>query len=168
MPEQAVIAKHLDLSQPAVSKMLRKLGLTGQETLDEIRVAYIRNLREVAAGHRSEEGLDLVQEKAKTERVDRELKLLQLAEKKRELVNLSELHGELSMVFIKFRETMLDRASRLKTQLDALYGTDIDPSIIEDDAYSTLQPFAEYLGINPRGTEAAGGDTASAAPDRDD
>lgn len=55
MASQAEIAKHLDLSQQAVSKLLlsgvlvpRKLG----ETLSivDCRVAYIRHLREVAAG----------------------------------------------------------------------------------------------------------------------
>ena len=83
MPTQQQIADHLDLDQSAVSRLLEKLGVAWQTAdMDEIRKAYIRQLRAQAAGHKSEDGLDLVRERVLTERVDRELKLLQVAEKR--------------------------------------------------------------------------------------
>ena len=83
MPTQQQIAAHLDLDQSAVSQFVDKVRLDYHAvSIDEIRVPYIRYLREVAAGCSSETGIDLVAERAMTERVDREIKLLTLAEKK--------------------------------------------------------------------------------------
>lgn len=49
---QAIIADHLDLSQPAVAKLLARLGIIdlGNASIDMIRVEYIRSLRTAAAG----------------------------------------------------------------------------------------------------------------------
>ena len=92
MPTQEEIAKHLGISQPAVVGAMKKLGIDWRQvSLDDIRLAYIKRLRETAAGHVSAGGLDLVAEKAQTERVVRELKLLELQEKQGELINVEEL-----------------------------------------------------------------------------
>mgnify|MGYP001184545427 CR=1 FL=1 len=67
MPTQQQIAEHLDLSQKQVSELMERLAIDWQACgMDEIRVAYIRNLRDRAAGHRSEDGLDLVRERVLT------------------------------------------------------------------------------------------------------
>lgn len=48
---QSIVADHLDLSQQAVSQLLQRLGCDlATATLDQIRVAYIRHLRAMAAG----------------------------------------------------------------------------------------------------------------------
>ena len=88
MTKQTEIAEHLGISQQAVSKTLSKMGIEWRDkSLDEIRLAYISRLREVAAGHASIDGeYDLNKERVLTERVDRELKQYQLAEKKGQLV----------------------------------------------------------------------------------
>ena len=78
MPTQLQIAEHLGITQQAVSKTLDKMGIIDWQlmTLDQIRLAYIKRLREVAAGHASIDGqYDLNKERVMTERVDRELKL---------------------------------------------------------------------------------------------
>lgn len=51
MPTQIEIAEHLDLSERAVRDVLKRLNLDWQVvSLTEIRTAYIRDLREKAAG----------------------------------------------------------------------------------------------------------------------
>ena len=70
MPTQTQIADHLDMSQQAVAELLARLGIDWTAAgLDAIRVAYIRHLRGQAAGHKSEDGLDLVRERVLTERL---------------------------------------------------------------------------------------------------
>ena len=73
-PRQALIAEHLDVSERSVREFLADAGIEHkQATLTEIRVAYIRHLREVAAGRATAEGgLDLATERAGLARAQRE------------------------------------------------------------------------------------------------
>ncbi|AVO51224.1 hypothetical protein [Ectopseudomonas mendocina] len=51
MPSQKEIAQHLDMSERNCRDVLKALGINWAEwDLDEIRIAYIRDLREKAAG----------------------------------------------------------------------------------------------------------------------
>ncbi|MDZ4254846.1 MAG: terminase small subunit [Sulfuritalea sp.] len=63
---QKTIASHLDLSQQAVSQMLADLRIDWKSaTLAQVRVAYIRRLREQAAGRATIGDLDLAGERAR-------------------------------------------------------------------------------------------------------
>lgn len=65
-PSRTEIAQHLDLSGGAVLRELVAKGiLPATGTLDEYRAAYIKHLRGRAAGHVSEDGLDLTAERAR-------------------------------------------------------------------------------------------------------
>lgn len=91
MLTQQQIAEHLDLERSTVSRLVDRLNIDYRTaSMDEVRIAYLRHLREMAAGRASETGIDLVAERAMTERVDREIKLLTLAEKKGQLVNAAQ------------------------------------------------------------------------------
>jgi len=145
MPTQTQIATHLDLSQKQVSELMAELGIDWRnEALESIRFAYIRKLRAEAAGHKSASGLDLVHERVMTERVDRELKEYTLAEKRGQLVNVAQLEPELEQLFVAVRTELLARDDRLKADLDALYGTDIDLQILNDQTHEALQQLARY------------------------
>lgn len=69
MPLQETIAEHLDLDQSSVSRLCAELGIDWRNTsMDSIRVAYIRKLREMAAGRAAEGGVDLATERARLAR----------------------------------------------------------------------------------------------------
>lgn len=73
-PTQPEIAEHLDMSDRNLRDLLQSLDLDHkQASLPAIRVAYIRRLREQAAGRQGSEigGLDLVQERAALAREQR-------------------------------------------------------------------------------------------------
>ena len=145
MPTQQHIAEHIDISQQQVSELMKKLGVDWQtSTLDDIRVAYIRNLRSVAAGHRSNDGLDLTHERVLTERVDREMKLLLVAEKKGLLVNVEQLEPELMNMVSAFRAELLSRDDKLKADLDALYGIELDLNLLNEHTHTALAQLARY------------------------
>lgn len=83
---QQVIAEHLDLSQGAVSQWMDRLGIDWRTaTLDDIRVRYIRELREQAAGRAAAGDLDLATERAGLARAQREKIEMQNAVTRREL-----------------------------------------------------------------------------------
>lgn len=169
MTTQTEIANHLGISQQAVSKTLSKMGIDWKEmSLDEIRLAYISRLRETAAGHASIDGeYDLNKERVLTERVDRRLKQYQLAEKMGQLVNIEDLQNELTNVFAGFRQELLSRDDKLKTELDTLYGIDVDVSILNEYTYNALQHLSGYLGGYQPTAQADGRDSETAKENGD-
>lgn len=168
MPTQKQIADHLDLSQQAVAELMDRLGIDWKATpLERIRVAYIRHLRGVASGHKSEDGLDLTRERVMTERVDRELKELQVAEKRGMLVNVSQLEPELMNMVTAFRTELLARDDKLSSDLASLYGVQVDVQILNDFTYAALEQLARY-DPSGRGFDAADAGRAAAAGTADD
>jgi hypothetical protein len=164
MPTQKAIAEHLDLAQQAVSTHMAEMGINWKKTsMDDIRVAYIRKLRGAASGHTSNDGeMDLTRERAQTERVDRELKLFQLAEKKGQLVNLAQLEPELAQMVGAFRTELTSLGDKLKTEIDALYGIDVDVQLMEEHIRDCLAQLARY-DPERSGTLAPAGERAHAA-----
>ena len=144
---QKEIAEHLGMTQQAVSKTLGKMVIEWQAmSLDEVRLAYIKRLREVAAGYASIDGqYDLNRERVLTEQVDRELKLYQLAEKKQMLVNVDVFMTELEPIFQAMRQEMLSRDDKLKLELDTLYGINADVTILNEYTNNTLNHLSRYL-----------------------
>jgi hypothetical protein len=166
---QQDIADHLDLAQQNVSELMKKLEIDWRAaTLDEIRVAYIRQLRGQAAGHRTDDGLDLVRERVLTERVDRELKQYTLAEKKGQLVNITQLEPELQQMFAAFRTELLARDDKLKADLDQLHGIDVDIQVLNATTHDALRHLARYDAGSTRADLAAVRDDRAAGPDRAD
>lgn len=100
--------------------------------------------------------------------MDRELKLYQLSEKKKELVNIADLELELSNVFAGFRQELLSRDEKLKTELDTLYGVDIDVNILNEHTYNALQHLSGYLSGDQSAAQNDGSDSASAEKNGDD
>jgi phage terminase Nu1 subunit (DNA packaging protein) len=83
---QASIGIHLDLDQSSVSRLCKDLGIDHKTaSLAEIRIAYIRNLREQAAGRLASGDLDLATERAGLAKAQRERIEMQNAITKKEL-----------------------------------------------------------------------------------
>lgn len=168
MPTQNEISEHLDLSQAEVSKLMAELEIDWRAAeMSTIRVAYIRKIRGVAAGHRSHDGLDLTRERVLTEQVDRELKTMELAEKKGQLVNVSQLEPELRQMIGAFKTELLARDDKLKAEIEALYGIEIDSQLLEDHTRAALKQLARH---DPErvGTATPVGDGPGAAGADDD
>jgi len=155
---QQEIADHLDLTQKSVSEMLKKLDIDWKAaTLDEIRIAYLRQLRSQAAGHRTDDGLDLVRERVLTERVDRELKQYTLAEKKGQLINVAQLEPALQQMVAAFRTELLARDDKLKADLDQLHDIDVDIQVLNAYTNDALRHLARYDAGGSGAAGAAGG-----------
>ena len=138
------------MSQQAVSDLIGWLGVEWKsETLDAIRVTYIRHLRGQAAGHKSDAGDDIVHERILTERVDRELKQWQLMEKRGELINVRQLEPALMQMVGAFRSEMLARDDKLKSELDALYGIDLEINLLNEHTRAALTQLAGFEHVAP-------------------
>lgn len=168
MPTQQEVADHLDMTQKSASEALKKLSIDWtKSTLDEIRVAYIRHLRSVASGHKSEEGYDLIMEKVLSERVDREYKSLLVAEKRGQLVNVEQLKPELVQMVSAFRIELLSRDDKLKADLDAQYGIDVDVKLLNEYTHNAMAQLARYDPDREGDGVGAGEDVDASDPDHD-
>lgn len=101
MPTQVEIAQHLDMSQQAASAFCKSAGLDWRAlTLDEIRVAYIRHIREQAAGRASADadGYDLVAERARLAHHQANIAELDELVKRRALMPVEDAHRALAAV----------------------------------------------------------------------
>ena len=109
---QQDIAEHLDLSQGAVSQWMDRLGLDWKTTsLDVIRVEYIREIREQAAGRSASGDLDLATERAGLAKAQRERIEMQNAVTRRELAPV-----------ILIEEVLAKAGSKVAGILDAIPG----------------------------------------------
>ncbi|WP_122884900.1 helix-turn-helix domain-containing protein [Burkholderia pseudomallei] len=157
MLTQQQIAEHLDLERSTVSRLVDRLNIDYRTaSMDEIRIAYLRHLREMAAGRASETGIDLVAERAMTERVDREIKLLTLAEKKGQLVNAAQLEQAYGQMVGAFQ-----------TELLALSDVEIDLEWLNEHMYGCLEQLSGYDPDGSSGDSANRAATAPAGTDRD-
>lgn len=133
------------MSKTEAGKLVTALGIDSMTAdLDAIRVAYIGKIRAIAAGHRSHNGVDLVEARAKNEMLDGELKELTLAEKRGQLVNLAQLEPELGQMVVAFRTDLLSRDDKLKAELDTMYGIDVDLNLLNLHTHEALLQLARY------------------------
>jgi hypothetical protein len=168
MATQQEIASHLFMSQPMVSKAMERLGIDwNTASMDSVREAYIKHLRGIAAGHEAGEGDSLIGERILTERVDRELKELMLAEKKGMLINVAQLEPELMNMVSAFRAELLSRDDKLATDLGALYGIQVDVAILNEFTNAAMEQLCKYnIGAKAKGCALPAAVAATSSPHR--
>lgn len=124
---QQDIADHLDLSQGAVSQWMDRLGIDYRTaSLDEIRIAYIRELREQAAGRAAAGDLDLATERAGLAKAQREKIEMQNAVTRRELAPVALIEEVLAKAGSKVAGILDTIPGMLKRRCAALKSSDID------------------------------------------
>lgn len=119
---QAALAKHLDLTIRSIQEMVQRgifpRSAPGQVDIDECRVAYIRHLRGVAAGHRSEDGkLDLTAENARLAKERADQIAMQNAVARTELLPRGEVEGAIVAVLSNMRTRLLAIPSKAAPKL---------------------------------------------------
>lgn len=112
MLTQQDVADHIDLSRQQAAAWLERLGINWRvAALDEIRVAYIRELREQAAGRAAVGDLDLAAERAR------------LAKEQADKVAMQNAvtRGELAPVVL-IEEVLTKAAAKVAGVFDAIPG----------------------------------------------
>lgn len=93
-PSHKAIAQHLDLSQRTVRDLVERDVFAPAAGLEAVRIAYIRHLREIAAGRASDDGdLDLVAERARLAKEQADRISMENALRRGELVDAAEVEG---------------------------------------------------------------------------
>lgn len=150
MATQAEVAAHLDVSRQIVSKLCAQGILTkaaGRQDydLDTCRLAYIRNLREQAAGRAGQAGtgkLDLVQERARQAREAADAQALKNAETRKELLPRAVVMEAMQSSNGKVRSKLLGLPSRIAPLVAGLKSTTAVETKLTEVIYEALAELA--------------------------
>jgi len=163
-PKQAEIAEHLDLSERAVRDVLEEQGLNHkQSTLDQIRVAYIRHLREIAAGRGGSDGVELVKERALLAREMRIAKAMQNAERRAELAPVAVLEQVLASTGAKIGKILATIKGEIRRRFPQLTSADL---VAVDEVVSKAMAQAAGLSLSALQAEESADREDNAEPDQ--
>jgi terminase small subunit / prophage DNA-packing protein len=126
LPTQKAIAEHLDMSQQQVKEMLEKLNLPADSPLDSVRVAYIRRLREQAAGRYSEGPLDLVNERARLAKEQADRLEMQNAVTRKEMAPVIIIENVLARAGVKVAGILDAIPGMIRRRSKSVSSEDID------------------------------------------
>jgi broad specificity polyphosphatase/5'/3'-nucleotidase SurE len=152
MPSLQQIADHLGINKNATAKQIRKLCIPYKTmTLDAIARAYMERQRAIASGHlatfsNGDVDLDLMQERAKKERCERELLEIKLAKRQTEVINVPELDGKYQWLVALTKKHMHLSDKAIVKQTKQHYGIEIDIALIHEytnTALNHLTPIKE-------------------------
>lgn len=130
---QSDIAEHLDMSPRNLRDVLTGLGLDWRtDSLDEIRIGYIRKLREAAAGRSDDQ---LAHARTRRELADARLKELDLAEKYKQIVSVEHLEPLLISLMKQIQSAVLEAGNKSLQMLETKYSIEVD----DDDLLGILR-----------------------------
>lgn len=164
MTTQIEIAKHLDLS----SRQVRELQTCGVfpkgASLDEARLAYIRRLREQAAGRSATNGLDLASERARLVKMQGDKLEIELTAKRGDLISLTEAEKEWSELVNACRAKMLTLPVRASNAIPDIADRRGAERIITGMVYEALSELSRWKpdGYTEESELEAGGNDVNA------
>ena len=142
MATQKAVGLHLDLSQAAVSQLaaagvFKPRTARGGLNLDDCRVAYVRHLREQAAGRAGSgaEKLNLVDERAALARAQRVKLERENAEAEEQLIDMDQAGDLFFAVAREARDAWLNWPSRVSPVIAAQLDIPIAPLLAALDAH---------------------------------
>lgn len=157
MSTQVEIARHLGLSERRLRDVLAALGLDHTvDSLDDIRLAYLSDLRDKAGGRGGDDQKALTRARTMEATASAELKILLVKEKSGQVVLVEEVEPMFLAMVTAARTEFLSMPDKLVGELKALYDIDVDPSLIEEKIHDALRHLANGLPEIPAGDDGAG------------
>ena len=137
------IAQHLAMSERNAFDVLRALNIDKKTTsLDDIRTAYIKDLREKAAGRGSSEQQNAAIARTRKDNNAADLMEMQIAEKAGQLINVAKIEPFLTGLIIASRQQFLSFPKKWSQEIRAIHGLEIDELYFEDDINNALNELA--------------------------
>lgn len=125
---QADIAEHLDMSPRNLRDVLTDLRIDWRATsIDDIRVAYIRKLREAAAGRNDEQ---LSANRARRELADARMKELDLAERTKQIILAADVEPLLIGLLKEIQTSVLEAGNKALQSIETTHNLKVDDDIV--------------------------------------
>jgi len=139
------IATHLDMTERNLRDVLKKINLNHRKTsVTEIRVGYIRHLRNQAAGrggdHQKEAALAKIRESSATA----QLKELDFYEKIKLLVPVEEIEPILDNWAVLARSEIKNAVDKIIANLESKHGIEIEQGLIDESLGSAFTAIGSY------------------------
>ena len=158
MAKLTEVAEHLDLSTTRIHGLLKagilpKAGRAAYD-LDACRVAYIRYIREIAAGRGSKDGaVDLVAERARLTKAQAEKCERENAVAEGEFLARDKVHFMVTSAFARVRAKLLGLPSKLAPLVVAAKTAAGAQAVLKDAVYQALNELAgtKIAGISDDG-----------------
>ena len=125
-PTQEQFARLVGITQQEVSSLMRKGTLTRGGTVGQWLQEYLKNLRAQAAGHKSSEGLDLIQERARLAARQSEKLEIEVAKQQGELLPIAAAIEAINFSNVTVRSKLLAIPSRFKSICSTISPKNID------------------------------------------
>lgn len=151
------IGNHLDMSERNAGTICGNLRIDRDvASLDDVRVAYIRDLREKAAGRGGDAQGELVQARIRETNANADLKELLTQEKSGELVNVGEIEPQLIAMVTAVRQELLMVPDKVASNIKALHGVEVDILLLQEIINDSLKHLATSLHGNDAGDDVEG------------
>jgi phage terminase Nu1 subunit (DNA packaging protein) len=141
------IARLTGLSESRVSKMKGMNVWSAVMTLQEANHSVIKWLGKRAAGHISEQGLDLVQERAALARENRETAALKNAELRGDLVRVDEIRRAIFTASRGIRNSLQTIPDRVSLPITGMTDVHEIHQLIDDEIHQVLSGMNKSLTI---------------------
>ena len=145
-PTQIAVAEHLDMSERNARDVLNRLGIDPkQSSLEAIRIAYIRYMRELAAGRGGDEQASLTRARTKQALADSAIKELQYHREMAALVPVEDIEPTLRNWAAMARSEVQYAVEKLVSGIQSRHGIEVDQKLIDD----TFTPAFRSVGSYP-------------------
>ena len=141
-------------SQQAISKHVFSGTLVVGQSYRDWITAYCGKLRDEAAGRGGDDQNSLTRARTDDALASVQLKRLQIAEKVGTLVPVADVEPYLIAMVTAARTELLALPDKLVLEIKALYGVDIDPTLLTEKIHESLNHLANSLPELTAGADA--------------
>lgn len=165
---QTQFALLIGSSQQAISKHVQSGTLAMGQTYRTWLALYCEKLRDEAAGRGGEDQQSLTRARTSEANASAELKILQIQERAGKLIPVDGIEPLLVAMVTAMRTELLALPDKLTNELKALYGVDVDPTLIAENIHAALGHLATSLPEILAGHDDQGGAHLPAAAEIND
>lgn len=156
------IAVHLDMSERNLRDVLKKINLNHRTaSLTDIRIGYIRLMREQAAGRGGSHQENAAKAKIRESEANAQLKELDFYEKIKLLVPLEEIEPMLDNWAVLARSEIKNAMDKIIANLESKHSIEIEQGFIDESLGSAFTAIASYP-CNSSKDDAEGGEEVGA------
>lgn len=175
MPSQIDIAVHLDMSgrnaRDVLSGLADKHGLARdwwkKATLEDVRVKYIRDIREKAAGRGGDDQVNLTRQRAAESAVKTAMMVLDYNEKLESLVPADDAAAAIIDWCSMANREYLSAIMALVGEIKSTYKIKIDNQLVENIVSPAITRIKDYAAGIGRDLNAGGGNVLATENDTD-
>ena len=145
--DQAFVARHLDMSERNLRDVLRGLGIDWPvDSIDSVRVAYIRDLREKAAGRGGDDQGELTRARTRDALASAKIREIQFFESTGQLVSVEELEPLLEAWATMARSEFINGMNKVIADIEGANDVVVDRVMVDGYARAALDAVGEYPG----------------------